>query len=75
MINNKVSPDKYQEMRRQFFNFLSDNQLTIREAKSVLTLLETDLQDMVCSGQYGGNECTSDEIVANENWPAQRTSQ
>jgi hypothetical protein len=53
MFNCKVGPDKYGDLRREFFRFISSHNLTIREAEDVLAELKGDLQDQVCSGRYG----------------------
>lgn len=68
MFNCKVGPDKYQDLRKEFFEFVSKHSLTIREAENVLLLLKHDLQDQECSGKYGLPEsvlCSTDETAQN----------
>ena len=58
MFNNKVPPDKYQEIRNQFLNFCASHLLTINEAETVLQTIGLDLKNQVCSGRIGIQENT-----------------
>ena len=61
MFNNKVSPKDYEDLRAKYFSFLSEHKLTVREAGMVVGRLVCDVEDMVCSNEYGGEMCCEGE--------------
>ena len=61
MFNGKVSPKDYEDLRSEYFRFLNEHKLTVKEARIVATDLVCDLGDMVCSAEYDGIKCSEGE--------------